>query len=119
MGFTKVAVLVKAPNGEAGYDAEFLVDSGAWDCMAPASELSRIGIKPTGRRVFELADGTRKEFPIGGAEIEILGEWAFTGIIFGPEGIEPLLGVTALESAGFELDPRTQRLKKLPAIPLK
>ena len=27
--------------------------------------------------------------------------------------------MTALESGGFEVDPRTQRLKKLPAILLK
>ncbi|MDE0448274.1 MAG: hypothetical protein OXH96_16550 [Spirochaetaceae bacterium] len=28
----------------------------------------------------------------------------------------PLLGVTALESGGFEVDPRSQQLKQLPAI---
>ena len=33
--------------------------------------------------------------------------------------IEPLLGVTALESVGITVDPRTQTLKRLPAIPLK
>ncbi len=42
-----------------------------------------------------------------------------TSVIFGLAGAEPILGVTALESAGIEVDPRTQRLKKLPAIRLK
>ena len=32
---------------------------------------------------------------------------------------EPLLGVTALESAGFTVDPASQTLKRLPAIALK
>ena len=32
---------------------------------------------------------------------------------------EPLLGVTALESAGFTVDPASQTLKRLPAIPSK
>ena len=32
---------------------------------------------------------------------------------------EPLLGVTALESGGFEGDPRNEDLKRLPAILLK
>ena len=40
-------------------------------------------------------------------------------LVFGDADVEPLLGVTALESGGFEVDPRTQRLKKLPAILLK
>lgn len=40
-------------------------------------------------------------------------------IIYGPEGCEPILGVTQLESAGVVIDPRSERLKKLPAISLK
>ena len=32
---------------------------------------------------------------------------------------EPLLGVTVLESAGIEVDPRNQHLKKLPSVRLK
>ncbi|MBM4044828.1 MAG: clan AA aspartic protease, partial [Planctomycetes bacterium] len=32
---------------------------------------------------------------------------------------EPILGATALESVGIQVDPRTQRLKRLPATPLK
>ena len=34
-------------------------------------------------------------------------------------GVEPLLGVTALESVGIEVDPLNQRLKRLPAVRLK
>jgi len=33
--------------------------------------------------------------------------------------IEPILGVTALESVGIMLDPTTKTLKRLPAVPLK
>ena len=40
-------------------------------------------------------------------------------LVFGDGDAEPLLGVTALESGGFEVDPRTQQLKRLPAILLK
>ena len=39
--------------------------------------------------------------------------------MFGDGDAEPLLGVTALESGGFEVDPRTQQLKRLPAVLLK
>ncbi len=40
-------------------------------------------------------------------------------IVFGEEGAEPLLRVTALESGGFEVDPRNEELKRLPAVLLK
>ena len=35
------------------------------------------------------------------------------------EEVEPLLGVTALESVGIEVDPVNQQLKRLPAVRLK
>jgi hypothetical protein len=40
-------------------------------------------------------------------------------VIFGADDVEPLLGVTALESLGFEVDSQNQRLKRLPAVRLK
>ena len=40
-------------------------------------------------------------------------------IVYGEEGAEPLLCVTALGSGSFEVDPRNQELKRLPAILLK
>ena len=47
-----------------------------------------------------------------------MGEVVGGTIVYGSAGSEPLLGVTALESAGLEVDPRNQTLKKLPAIRL-
>jgi hypothetical protein len=38
--------------------AEFFVDTGATDSMAPAVELQRIGLTPVGRKVYELGDGS-------------------------------------------------------------
>ena len=40
-------------------------------------------------------------------------------VIFGPEKIEPILGVVALENVGIGVDPISMILKKMPAIPLK
>ena len=39
--------------------------------------------------------------------------------VFGADDAEPILGVAALESVGIEVDPRNQRLKRLPATRLK
>jgi len=47
------------------------------------------------------------------------GEITAGRIIFGEAGVEPILGVTALESVGIIVDPVNKTLKRLPAIPLK
>lgn len=87
-----------------------LVDTGATDTFVPASVLRKLGIKPVGRRTYELADGTEHELLIGVGAIEILGEVAGGTLAFAGESDEPLLGVTVLESAGFWIDPRGERL---------
>jgi clan AA aspartic protease len=120
VGLTYVRVTLTAPSQSAdGYSADFLVDSGAIDSMVPGSELRRIGIEPVGHRRYELADGTTQEYAFGLAQIEFLDEITAGRVIFGPEGVEPLLGATALESAGMVVDPGSQTLKRLPAISLK
>lgn len=101
------------------YTADFLVDTGAIDSMAPAGELTRIGIQPVGHRRYELADGSVHEYAFGLARIEFMGEITAGRIIFGPDDVEPLLGATALESGGMVVDPGTQTLKRLPAVSLK
>lgn len=53
------------------------------------------------------------------ARIELMGEIVGSTVLFGDEKAEPLLGVTALESMGIEIDPLSQQLKKLPAVRLK
>ena len=101
MGLTHVSVALKVPGASNGsYEAVFLVDAGATDSMAPASELARAGIQPIGRKSYELADGRVTEYPFGLAQIEFMGEVTAGRIIFGPEAVEPILGVTVLESAG-------------------
>ena len=90
MGLVHVSVRVKARDrSRKTYRGEFLVDTGY------------------------------VEYPFGLAQIEFFGEITAGRIIFGPESIEPILGVTQLESAGITVDPVDQTLKRLPAISLK
>ena len=120
MGLTHVTVSLKAfPVATEAYEARFLVDTGSMDCMVSARELHRIGVTSMGRRMYELADGTRREYDFGPAQIEFLGEVTFGAVIFGPDNAEPILGVTGLESAGFAVDPTTQALRRVPAVALK
>jgi clan AA aspartic protease len=119
MGAIHVTVALSNLRGGGAFEALFLVDTGATDSMAPATDLRTAGIQEEGRMSYELADGRPVEFSFGLARIEFMGEVTAGRVIFGPEGTEPLLGVTALESVGITVDPRSGTLKRLPAIPLK
>jgi hypothetical protein len=74
---------------------------------------------PKGRRSYELADGSELQMDITTADIEFMGEIVGGTIIMGAPGREPILGVTALESVGIDVDLRNQTLKRLPAVRLK
>ena len=120
MGVIHVTVAVRdSKKSRKKYEALFLVDTGATDSMAPASQLKKAGIVPDGKMAYELADGSVVEYPFAAAFLEFMGEITGGRVIFGPEGAEPLLGVTALESVGIVVDPKNQKLKRLPAIRLK
>jgi clan AA aspartic protease len=120
MGFIHVPVRLQGfERVDATYEASFLVDTGATDSMAPASELRRIGVVPVGRLAYELADGSAHVYEFGLARIELMERITAGRVLFGPDGVEPLLGITALESIGVTIDPVTQTLKHLPTIRLK
>ena len=120
MAVTHVTVLVRNPaKPRQTWEGLFLVDTGAVDCMVPTARLRQIGLKPKGRRTYELADGTEVKMDITTGDVEFMGETVGATIIFGPDDAEPILGVTALESVGIAVDPRSQRLKRLPAVRLK
>ena len=120
MGATHVTVTIRNPaEPDRTWEALFLVDTGATDCLVPRPCLDGIGLQPRGQRVYELADGSEIKVDITVAEIEFMGEIVGGTSIFGEPGAEPLLGVTALQSVGIEVDPANQRLKRLPAVRLK
>lgn len=120
MGAMHVTVRLRArEKSRKSYQGLFLVDTGATDSTAPAQALRKAGIRRRGRKIYELADGTVVEHDYGFAEIEFMDEVVPGVVIFGPDKCEPILGVTALESAGITVDPVNQKLKRLPAIPLK
>ena len=124
MGAIHVTVTIRNPaQPEKSWDGLFLVDAGrilgATDSLVPRCCIEAIGLKPEGRRVYELADGREVAMDFARAYIEFMGDLTAGRVIVGDDDTEPLLGVTALESAGIEVDPRNGRLKRLPALRLK
>ena len=120
MGVTHVTATIRKLTGAGkGYTAEFLVDTGAVDCLAPAAALRKVGIRPEGRKVYELANGQPVEFEYGFARVSFFGAETVAQIIFGPAESEPILGVVALENTGITVDPQTRSLRRVHATPLK
>ena len=120
MGPTHVTVRVEnLTRSGKPYENEFLVDTRAIDCLAPASALQQAGVAVEGRDVYEMANGEILEYPYGFALISFIGSKTVAQIIFGPEGAEPILGVAALENTGIGIDPVSGTLKRMAAKPLK
>ena len=119
MGLTHVAVRLFNSASSDTYSADFLVDTGATDTMVPASDLKKIGIQPLGKDLYELANGELVEYEYGNAELSFMNEIVPIRVVFGPDGSTPILGVIALEAAGFIVDPKNRVLRKLRARSLK
>src|SRR5438552_2682712 len=86
MGLIHVTVSLRATQkSRKKYEADFLVDTGATDSMAPTAGLARAGIRPRGRMTYEWADGSLTEYDFGLAEIEFMGELTSGRVIFGPD----------------------------------
>jgi predicted aspartyl protease len=119
MGLTRVAVTVRKFGSEESYTSTFLIDTGSHDSMVSASELKKLGIEPIRKEFYEMANGELNEFKLGAAEFEFLSVIVPVQVMFGPDDCEPIIGVIALETAGFVVDPVAERLRKFPARSLK
>src|SRR5438309_499565 len=114
MGLTYVTVRLTPLSGsKKKYEAQFLVDTGAIDCLASRSSLKKIGIRPEGRAIYELANGETVEYAYGFARVSFMGSETVSKVIFGPDDVEPILGVVALESTGVGIDPVSNTLKRM------
>lgn len=119
MGITHVTAAIRNPaQPERVWEGLFLVDPGAIDCLVPRQHLESIGLAPVGERAYGLADGREVKMSVGVAQIELMGDFTGCTVVFANEDTEPLLGLTALESVGVEVDPRTQTLHRRPAVRL-
>ena len=120
MGITRVNVKITNPaEPDRFWVGPFLVDTGAIDCLVPRRHLESIGLAPEAQRIYHLADGSEVRMDVAVGKIEFMEEIVGGTIVFGEGNAEPLLGVTAMESAGVEVDPHNQTLNKLPFVRLR
>ena len=115
-----VNVTIRNPaDPDRAWKGTFLVDTGATDSLVPRAHLEAIGLRPKGHRVYALTDGREITMEVTTADVEFMGETVGGTILLGEADAEPLLGATALASAGIEVDPKTHRLTRRPAVRLK
>ena len=87
-----------------------IVGTGAAHTTLPARLLRELGVEPSGRRRFLLADGRRTDMDYGQAWVAINGERVVTIVVFGEDEAPPLLGAYTLEGLALAVDPVEQRL---------
>ena len=110
MGTFKWPLRISSMDGQQVRDIEATVDTGASFTTLPSMLLRDLGIKPTGKRGFLVADGRRIEMEYGQAWATIDGESVVTIVVFGEDEAPPLLGAYTLEGLALAVDPEAQRL---------
>ena len=95
---------------------EFLIDTGAYYSVIPASVLRKLGIRPHSKRTFTLADGSKITRRIGDVQFRYDGRQGASPVIFGQRDDSILLGSVSLEALGLMIDPLKRELRPLPMI---
>jgi clan AA aspartic protease len=116
MGTFHVAVEVGNLAGDRFEMVEALVDTSASDSIFPGSLLRALGIEPTDRARFRLADERRVEFEVGMGRLRLYGKERASTVVFGDEGMEPILGAVALEEFHLGVDPMGRRLIEMDGL---
>ncbi len=118
MGFTHVEIDVANVSEPVKHRSiEFLADTGALLTVVPSLILRELDIEAISEREFRGFGGTiRRRIGIVRMTYEesIIG----TSVIFGEPDDALVLGVTALEALGYQVDPVSQRLIKVESLQL-
>jgi len=116
VGTFRVTIEVGDPQGQRWQPVEALVDTGATYTWLPASLLRSLGVTPSLRFPFILADGRRIEREMAETKVRIDGQERTTLVVFGDERTEALLGAYTLEGFGLAPDPLNRRLVPVPGL---
>jgi predicted aspartyl protease len=104
MGFVKVRVGLYNPlQPEKVIEVDAIANTGAIYSVVRRDLLEELGVKPLRRRRFK-AFGGYVERDVGEVGMVLLGERRIVPVIFGEEGDAGVIGVTALEIFGLEVD---------------
>jgi predicted aspartyl protease len=117
VGSVIVSAKIRGSRGETVLRA--LVDTGFYgDLITLPKNIEDLGIELRHKRIQRLPSGEAIEVRYGGGEIEVEGLVTYGDIevwpdLKLPQGVDALLGVTALEKMGFRVDPKAGKLEKV------
>jgi clan AA aspartic protease len=112
MGITYIEGDVKGPTGKKAR-VRFLVDSGAKYSLLPKAVWRKIGLRPTRKLSFMLADGTEVKRSVSECFISLPQGEAHTPVILGEEGDQASMGAVTLENLGLVLNPFQRTLQPM------
>jgi len=111
MGITRLPFTVSHPiDAQRSAKVELLVDTGAMISFVPGEILERLGIPRQSRRASRMANGQLIDRDMGVVLVGWNGYTSGAPVVFGEPGDEALLGVTALEAMGLQVDPVNKTL---------
>ena len=113
MGTFSVALQVGDLAGGQFVQVEALVDTASSDTVLPREILERLGITAVDRFAYSVADETVVEYDVGEARLRLDGREGTTQVVFGPQGVTPLLGATTLQLFHLGADPLQGQLVPL------
>lgn len=119
MGMMKKRVTVRNTKDPTRcFEEQFWVDTGALYSFVPEDLLERIGVEPSATRTLVLADGRKETRLLGFCDLQVEGlEGSIPcPVVFAPKGSLFLLGATALENFGVEVDPINKCLRPILAV---
>jgi len=119
MGMMKARVKVaNSKDPKRSFEEEFWVDTGELYSFVPEDRLEGIGVEPSATRKLILADGRQEARLLGFCDLQVEGlEGSIPcPVVFARKGSLFLLGATALENFGVEVDPVHKRLKQILAV---
>ena len=116
MGTFTARVGVSDGNGGEAVWVEADVDTGATYTVLPDRMLrEQVGVRPTERETFTLADGSRVRLPVGEALLHVEGRERTSIVVFGSDN-QYLLGATTLQVFGLIADTTDHRLIPAPRL---
>jgi clan AA aspartic protease len=116
VGVFSVEIEVGNAAREEFVAVEAMVDTGAIYTMLPEDLLDRLGVMRLETDIFELADDSLVEYPIGDAVVRLQGRTRTVPVVFARPGNTPLLGATTLEIFRLAADPVHKQLIPAPRI---
>ena len=112
MGIVYVKVRVENPmNSNLGEDVELVADTGAILPWIKKDVLERIGVRPTSKKVFKTIGGKLIERSTSFARIRYRESETVVEVVMTEEKDVQVLGVVALESMGYRVNPVTGEIE--------